>query len=334
MLASYISHIGARSIFEIYLNDKSGLTAERHDYAQVDFSQFEQLDLFPCPENFSEKLLLDSSLDLKDIQLGEYDVVFLNNVLPYTRDLIRALSNIISSLKPHTRLIIALKDRRFSRDCLRADSKFSEALGVYNQELPLSYIGFDAAYNQSMPYDAPSYWNAFPVTGRQACNFEQALRVKSELAAGKDIFIPYWCFEQQAFLLFLQQILLSGLLAFRFNFILPVQRYKNTFYIDLQPVNPQDDADYDLQEQINKLSSAIAAINNTYALTDQDLVASLYKEVDAWKDEFYHLKSLYFKVAEDYERERNTRHEVSNQKIYQKIYQKLYYKLRGRINKL
>ena len=220
------------------------------------------------------------------------------------------------------------EDRLHSRNCLRVNSSFSHALEIFYDKGSLNLQAFEAVYNLAGPYDSASYWNAFPITSRQGNNFSIALEISKNIENGKKIFLPYWVFDPHGALIFLQDALLSKIINFKFNMMLPTEQYKNLFYIDISPIKESDVDNIFIESQYEKISNAILCLYNNIKDNESDIVNELYYEINQWKDEFYSLKKLYTLLSEKNKYLENNLNKYKNEYLLNKkeLRIKKYYK--------
>lgn len=292
MFYDYVQNLKIDTLLELFLTNKGKLLpVSTHDFAQIQWNNWNFIELYPEPNTLKEiDIFFNPHLQPVTPLKKKYDAILVRSVLGYLPNILSGLTNLLSLIGKEGHLLLAWEDRQYCRQCLRTNSSFCEALTIFNNKGQLGAHAFDAAFNLSAPYDTASFWNAYPITSREGYSFDDATKLARDVDNGKYTFLPYWVFDAPAFLSFLQQILLSGLLSFSFNFIIPTETYDKTFYIDISPI---DINNYDVYIEINKISNAIQKLYTPQNISDSDMIDELFAKIDEWRTEFYKLKHLY-----------------------------------------
>mgnify|MGYP000040454371 CR=1 FL=1 len=170
-------------------------------------------------------------------EVEKFDCVIASHVLEHMDDLIFALRDLSTVLKPGGIFCIIYPDKRYCFDHFRTSASFRDAYNVFrNGSVQNAPMVLDFYYSV-VPENSPSlFWRKDGILDHlPKTSFEKAVRhYEQALQGAKMDDVHYWPFTDMDFLKFLYDCIRAGLLPFRCTAFWPCVQNSQQFMIALQ----------------------------------------------------------------------------------------------------
>lgn len=177
---------------------------------------------------------------------GKFDYIVASHVIEHVPDLVTWLKELRSVLKPGGTIRLAVPDRRYTFDILRAESRMSDVLAAFVQKArrPLPAALIDHVLNVAA-VDATAAWNGTLETSRirRQHGVADALNVaRDSLENGTYHDVHCWVFTPRSFIELFEQMAALELVDFACDRFFDTSRYQIEFFASLGLAASHDEA--------------------------------------------------------------------------------------------
>lgn len=212
------------------------------DYTTTEDLRAAQFDASIDPAAICEVDIVWGARPLAEEVAEPVDYVVASHVIEHVPDVIGWLAELRGALKPGGVLGLAIPDRRFTFDRLRADSSLAQMVEAFLLQRRQPSVGqiFDACAG-AVPVEAGAAWApGFAVDGGQPlAQAPGALKLAASLLTDPRYLDAHvWVFTPQSFLAALRGMAAMDLLPFTVAAFLPTERGSAEFHVRLQAADP------------------------------------------------------------------------------------------------